>query len=177
MQQKQLTTQVIRAVCGIAAFLLTAVILTGIFAYITRSRNTDPASVLPMTENESDKPTVDFSEFATESRRDETVFDVSVEDFIEYFNRVYRQRNEIDYLHSLNSENWYFYSELSPCFGYEAVRYEFSEDRKVWPMPTISVYTPNNEEIYEFRLTFDDHGYQDKLHDLFRELCCCTEKC
>ena len=43
-------------------------------------------------------------------------------------------------------------------------------------MPTISVYAPNNDEIYEIRMVFDDHGYQDRFHELFRELCICMEK-
>ena len=43
-------------------------------------------------------------------------------------------------------------------------------------MPTISVYAPNNDEIDEIRMVFDNHGYQDRFHELFRELCICMEK-
>jgi hypothetical protein len=43
-------------------------------------------------------------------------------------------------------------------------------------MPTISIYAPDNDEIYEIRMVFDDHGYQDRFHELFRELCICMEK-
>ena len=43
-------------------------------------------------------------------------------------------------------------------------------------MPTISVYAPDNDEIYEIRMVFDHHGYQDRFHKLFKELCICMEK-
>ncbi len=123
-----------------------------------------------------DEPTTDFSDIVAENEKGESVFAISVEDFIDCYNSVYRQTHETGYLNSTNSENWYCYTELSPRFGYEAVRYEFSADRTVWPMPTISFYAPDNDEIYEIRMTFDDHGYQERLFELFKELCFCMEK-
>ena len=123
-----------------------------------------------------DEPTADFSELTVENENGESVFAIPIENLIECYNRVYRQTHETGYLNSTNSENWYCYDELSPCFGYASVRYKFSADKTVWPMPTVSIYAPDNDAIYEIRMTFDDHGYQDQFYELFRELCICMEK-
>ena len=123
-----------------------------------------------------DEPTADFSELAVENENGESVFAIPIENLIECYNSVYRQTHETGYLNSTNSENWYCYDELSPCFGYESVRYKFSADKTVWPMPTISIYAPDNDEVYEVRMVFDDHGYQDGLYALYKELCICMEK-
>lgn len=123
-----------------------------------------------------DEPTTDFSDLVAENEKGESVFVIPIENFIDCYNRVYLQKHETGYLNSTNSENWYCFDELSPCFGYASVRYQFSADNTVWPMPTISFYAPDNDEIYEIRMVFDDHGYQDRFHELFRELCICMEK-
>ena len=123
-----------------------------------------------------DEPTTDFSDLVAENEKGESVFAIPIENFIDCYNRVYLQTHEIGYLNSTNSENWYCCDELSPCFGYASVRYKFTADKTVWPMPTISVYAPDNDEIYEIRMVFDDHGYQDRFHELFKELCICMEK-
>ena len=120
--------------------------------------------------------TTDFSALATVNEQGESVFALSVGDFIECYNGVYRQYYGKDYLKDLSSEGWQHWSELSPRFGYEATRYEFSADRSVWPMPTMSVYATEDNTIYEVRMTFDDHGYQDDLHALYTELCGCLLK-
>ena len=123
-----------------------------------------------------DEPTTDFSDLVAENEKGESVFAIPIENFIDCYNRVYLQKHETGYLNSTNSKNWYCCDELSPCFGYASVRYRFSADKTVWPMPTISVYAPDNDEIYEIRMVFDDHGYQDRFYELFRELCICMEK-
>ena len=123
-----------------------------------------------------DEPTTDFSDLVAENEKGESVFAIPIENFIDCYNSVYLQTHETGYLNSTDSENWYCFDELSPCFGYASVRYRFSADKTVWPMPTISVYAPDKDEIYEIRMVFDDHGYQDQFHELFRELCICMEK-
>ena len=123
-----------------------------------------------------DEPTTDFSDLVAENEKGESIFAIPIENFIDCYNMVYLQTHETGYLNSTDSENWYCFDELSPCFGYASVRYRFSADKTVWPMPTISVYAPDNDEIYEIRMVFDDHGYQDRFHELFRELCICMEK-
>ena len=136
----------------------------------------------PLTEESaSTEPTPDIttpalSELVMENENAQSVFAISLEDFIDRYNAVYRQRNGNDYLDSENADNWYRYNELSPCFGLESVRHQFTADKTVWPMPTISFYTEDQEEIFEIRMTFDDHGYQERFHQLFKELCICMEQ-
>ena len=127
-------------------------------------------------ESLSDGPMPDFSELAAENANGESVFAIPVEELISCYNSVYRRTHETDYLNPTDSENWYCYDGLSPCFGYASVRYKFSADKSVWPMPTISIYAPDKDAVYEIRMTFDHHGYQDGLYALYEELCICMEK-
>lgn len=127
-------------------------------------------------EDLSENPMINISENAVENQKGESVFAVSVEDFIDCYNSVYRQTHEDGYLLPTDADSWRCYDERSPRFGYEAVRYQFSENWSVWPMPTVSVYAAESGEIYEVRMTFDDHGYQESLYIKFKELCSCLIK-
>ena len=158
-----------------AAILIASALQVGCFVYFAKNR-ADSADIIAEEAETPDITLPDISELATENEKGESVFAVSVEDFIRYFNAVYSQRHWDDYLNSTSSDNWYWYSELSPRFGYESTRYQFTADKTVWPMPTVSVYSADNSEIYELRMTFDDHGYQERFYVLFRELCVCMEK-
>ena len=129
------------------------------------------AAVSAAEETLSDEPR-DYSLLVTDNEAGESVFAVSLGELIDDFNRVCGS----DYLTATESDNWYRYSERSPRFGYEAKRYQFSADKTVWPMPTLSFYAPERDEIYEIRMTFDDHGYQERFHTLFKQLCVCMEK-
>ena len=120
-----------------------------------------------------DKQVTDFSASVQENENGESVFAVSVEAFIDSYNKMYQKNHGVNYLPSLGEDNWRSCSERSPRFGYNAVRYKFSEDETVWSMPTISIYAPDNDEMYEIRMTFDDHGYQEELYNKFKESCCC----
>ena len=155
--------------------ILSALLLLGGAVYTARG-NDAFTDTTPLEEHIPDLQTPDFSEFVTENEKGESIFAVQVRAFTDYFNGVYRQSHENDYLNSTSSDNWYWYSELSPRFGYESTRYQFTADKTVWPMPTISIYASNSDEIYEIRMTFDDHGYQERFHTLFKELCICMEK-
>ena len=121
-------------------------------------------------------PVINFSDIVEENANGESVFAVSAEAFIDCYNKAYQQNYRETYLTAITSDEWYCSTELSPCFGYESVRYEFSEDKTVWSMPTISVYAPDNDEIYEIRMTFDDHGYQEQFYLKYQGLCCCLLK-
>lgn len=119
---------------------------------------------------------IDISACVTENENGESVFAVPVADFIDCYNGVYRQTHDADYLNSIRSENWHSFPDHSTCFGYDSVRYKFSEDNTVWSMPTISLYAADNDEIYEVRMTLDHHGYQDNLFEIFKENSICMEK-
>ena len=121
--------------------------------------------------------TVDFSASVPQDESADAVFSVTVSDFISCFNAVYRADHGEDYLLPLKDDHWVRLSEPSLCFGYDAVCFQFAADRKVWPMPRVSVYAPKDgSEIYELRMTFDHHGNQQILFDQFRALCLCAEK-
>ena len=122
-------------------------------------------------------PTVDFSASVPQDESADAVFSVAVTDFISGFNAVYRADHDEDYLLPLTDDHWVRLPEPSLCFGYDAVCFQFSADRKVWPMPRVSVYaSEDGSEIYELRMTFDHHGSQQTLFDQFRALCLCAEK-
>lgn len=136
-----------------------------------------PVNAVSTEEKETGIEMPTLSELVTEDENARSVFAVSTEELIERYNSVYRQRNGFDCLDPKNPDNWYHYSELSPCLGYGSVRHQFTADKTVWPMPTLSIYTPEDEnEIFEIRMTFDDHGYQERFRVLFKELCICMEK-
>ena len=80
---------------------------------------------------------VDFASAVREDASSAAVFAVSAEDWISSFTAVYRADHAEDYILPMTSDHWARLPEKSPCFGYEAVRFQFSEDPKVWPMPTI----------------------------------------
>ena len=162
----------------IAAAVITAAAAVWLRGVMTAERLKNPVPAPPAEETEAtpDIETPALSELVMENENGQSVFAISLEDFIDRFNAVYRQRNGSDYLNLENADNWYRYLEFSPCFGVESVRHQFTADKTVWPMPTISFYTEDQEEIFEIRMTFDDHGYQERFHQLYKELCICMEK-
>ena len=128
---------------------------------------------LDPAEDSPDQPWVDLSAAARENGRGEHVFALSAEAFVAAYNRVYQQDQAAAYLTPPDSENWDRFNELTPCFGYPAVRQKFSENKAIWPMPTVSIYTSDRNEIYEIRTTFDDHSYQEALFDKFEVITLC----
>ena len=118
---------------------------------------------------------INFSTAPIENEKGETIFSSSISDFILSFNSIYEQMYAEDYLTS--SSNWMRLIDESPCFEHDSVHYIFSADERIGSMPTISIYTPeNNDGIYEIKLTFDDHGYQESLYEEFEEICLCSLK-
>ena len=94
-----------------------------------------------------------------ENRSGELVFSVSIDDFIDSYNGYYWNDKNIRYL--LPSTEWrsQIY-DTAIHSNYETKYYNFTEDEKIWSLPTISVYVPtNNDYIQEITLNFDDHSY------------------
>lgn len=120
--------------------------------------------------------TVDISSLASVNERNESVFAVSVEDLIESYNGVYQQSYGQAYLTATASDEWSRHSEHSPRFGYDATEYTFSEDKAIWSMPTISIYASDHNAVYEIRVTFDHHSYQEHLYSKYKNLCSCLLK-
>ena len=113
-----------------------------------------------------------------ENRTDELVFNFSIADFIDSYNGYYWQDRHVRYLSSLSSDNWSGRLYDSAIHSsHETLYYNFSEDRKIWPLPTISVYVPKNADyVQEITLNFDDHSYTEAMYDRYEEICFYTLK-
>lgn len=118
---------------------------------------------------------INFPTEVVENENGGMVFSASISDFIWSFNSIYMQVYGEDYLTSLS--NWMHLHDKSPCFEYNCIHYTFSADKQIASMPTITIYTPENGNgIYEIKLTFDDHGYQESLYKEFENICFFTLK-
>lgn len=107
---------------------------------------------------------------ALENEDGQACFSISVDDFIASYNSLYRPVYAKDYL-SVSSD-WSVLPDITPYLELDATNYRFSADEQIWSMPTVSIYTPeNNNGIYEIELTFDDHGYRESLYEEFKQIC------
>ena len=106
-----------------------------------------------------------------ENREDELVFTVSLDEYIERFNRYYRADYRKDYL--LPTAEWYSETYSQGIHSrYKTVCYDFSEDPTMWTLPTITAYVPSDcDAIQEITVNFDDHGYREDMYTLYEELC------
>ena len=111
-----------------------------------------------------------------ENRENELVFDISIDDFIDSYNGYYWDDKNSCYL-SPSSEWRCFIYETAIHSNHRTFYYNFTEDEKRWPLPTISVYVPTNGDyIQEVTLNFDDHGYTEAMYELYEEMCFYTLK-
>ncbi len=112
----------------------------------------------------------------TDNRAGELVFAITLDEYIERFNAVYKADYRRDYL--TPSTQWRKeLMERGVHAPHEAVCYDFSEDYTVWTMPGISVYTASDTGmIQEITVNFDDHSYQQDMYALYEELCYYTLK-
>lgn len=113
--------------------------------------------------------------FSTEAGESGLTFSDSISNYISSFNSIYQQIYATDYLTPLS--DWPHFLDISTYFEYASVHFRFSADEQLWSIPTISIYTPQDEDcIYEIELTFDDHGYQESLYEEFEKICFCSLK-
>ena len=98
----------------------------------------------------------------------------TLEDFIDcYNNYYYKDKGEV-YIQPYSE--WYSYVQ---DFGrYKGdMHYEFTLDKKIWTLPTITMYTPQDETIIkELTVDFDDHSYTEKMYKQYEEMCFYTLK-
>lgn len=110
------------------------------------------------------------------NREDELVFSISIGDYINSYNSYYQAAKNVSYLTPSTEWRSNIYDKTIHS-NHETIRYNFTEDPKVWPLPTISVYAPTNGEyIQEVALNFDDHSYTEEMYDLYTEMCFYTLK-
>lgn len=132
----------------------------------------DAPAVQPV-EDTPPEPTPDIKTLTmrvTETADHQPVFDVTLTAFIESYNSLYRQTYKTDDLREAAA--WSTFSDQTPFPVRDATLHQFSSEEDLFPLPTVSAYTPeNSRQLYEIMLTFDDHSYQDSLYECFEERC------
>lgn len=106
---------------------------------------------------------------ARNNKKGQLLFSISMEEFIDCYNAYYREDNGIDYLQPYSE--WYSYVQ---DFGKHrgAIHYEFTADKKIWTLPTITVFSLEGERtILELTVNFDDHSYSDEMYAQYEEMC------
>lgn len=106
-----------------------------------------------------------------ENRDNELVFSLSIDDFIDQYNACYRIDRNGDYL--TPSSQWRAVpSGMGIHSEHETILYVFSENKKVWSLPTITVYVPaEGEGVQEVTINFDEHSRTEELYDLYESMC------
>ena len=113
-----------------------------------------------------------------QQRQNELVFSFTVEDFINDYNALYCLTHEKCYILPLSFDNWNKQTlEMGIHSPYETVIYDYSADRSMWPLPTISVFVPSDGFcVQEISLNFDWHSYTEEVYTIYKEICYITLK-
>ena len=116
-----------------------------------------------------------ISENKGTAKKDSNVYLMfSLEEFIDCYNAIYYVDNGVNYI--LPYSEWYSYTQDFGRYRGD-MHYEFTADKKIWTLPTITVYTPQNETVIkELTVDFDDHSYTDKMYKQYEEMCFYTLK-
>ena len=131
------------------------------------------------TEQTEAQPEVEILELdisVIENRKNELVFDISVDDFIESYNSLYFRDKSREYLLPKSEWRKFTYDDAIHS-DHETSLLEFTVDERIWSQPTITVYVPTNGDyIQETTVNFDEHGYSESFYAEFEELCFYTLK-
>ena len=111
-----------------------------------------------------------------ENRENELVFNISIQDYIRSYNAHYKNGYCRDYLTA--ASQWQCYTYDSAIHSqHEMLYYYFTEDERVYSLPTISVYVPTNGDyIQEVTVNFDEHSYSESGYEQYKEMCYFTLK-
>lgn len=111
-----------------------------------------------------------------ENRENELVFNISIQDYIRNYNVYYKNGYCRDYLTA--ASQWQCYTYDSAIHSqHETLYYYFTEDERVYSLPTISVYVPaNGDYIQEITVNFDEHSYSESGYEQYKEMCYFTLK-
>lgn len=111
-----------------------------------------------------------------ENRESELVFDISINDYIRTYNSYFNAGYCRDYLTA--ASQWQCYTYGSAIHSrHETLNYYFTEDERVYSLPTISVYVPTNGDyIQEITVNFDEHSYSESGYEQYKEMCYFTLK-
>lgn len=132
-------------------------------------------------DNETE-PTVSQAEIdpldiqAVENRENELVFTFSIDDYIRSYNSYYNSSYCRSYL--TPASQWQCYAYDSAIHSdHETKKYYFTEDERVYSLPTITVYVPTNGDyIQEITVNFDEHSYSESGFAHYKEMCYYTMK-
>lgn len=106
-----------------------------------------------------------------EPQADERLFSISIHDFIASYNGYYWQDRQARYL--LPPDQWQYWEFETGIHSKSPTnRYQFSQNKEIWTLPTITVYTPRDSfSIQEITVNFDDHGYAPSLRNIYHDMC------
>ena len=112
----------------------------------------------------------------TEIAHNELAFTITLDEFISSFNSYYFQHHNKAYFEKVSK--WQKHSNGHELFlSSEVTGYSFTQDPQIWSLPRVSVYFPSGSDyIQQIVLTFDDHGYQASMYELYQEICFYTLK-
>ena len=130
-----------------------------------------------ITETAQTKPEIITLDIAVlENRENELVFNISIDDYIDCYNQFFMIDQGRSYL--LPSVRWQSYPYDSAIHSeHKTYLYYFTEDERVYTLPTITVYVPSNGDyIQEISVNFDEHSYSESGFEQYKEMCFYTVK-
>lgn len=113
-----------------------------------------------------------------QGREGELDFAFSLEDWITAYNLQYREDRGEDFLQPLEGEGWSSLTfPTAPHSQQATVSYEFLADVRMFNLPTMTVYVPQDGAcVQEITVNFDDHDYAPALYEFYQEMCFYTVK-
>ncbi len=104
----------------------------------------------------------------TETAEHSPIFSVSPHTYVEEYNRLCEEKQEI----LLPLVDWYVVTLPQGIHTEkETLRYDFSEDKEVWSMPTLSFYVPKGSDtVAEVTVNFDEHGFTEDLYAKYKAM-------
>lgn len=130
---------------------------------------------IPITE-ETEPKIITLDIAVLENRENELVFNISIDDYIDCYNQFFMIDQGRSYL--LPSVRWQSYPYDSAIHSeHKTYLYYFTEDERVYTLPTITVYVPSNGDyIQEITVNFDEHSYSESGFEQYKEMCFYTVK-
>lgn len=111
-----------------------------------------------------------------EHREGELLFLFSIDAFIDRYNGFYQMDKNTPYLRPVGEWQRTIYDDGVQA-KHETYYYQFTEDEKVWSLPSISVYVPSDGDyVQKITVNFDDHSYTEQTFQLYESMCYYTLK-